>query len=369
MEKMFGDWYRTANLAPTDDLLKRRWQGVEKFADQANTEEVLDLARLFYQRRPKTDGFEDKLREALHAEDSAFEMKGNDVELATLAGACLLHLVKGRGIARSAACSAALALICPSLQGKGVCGVVPAIETEARAHLAHLSARLRSMSAEECEDIELPSADELSKVIVAASKGGAWPDGGKQLIAWLEAIGDATSQVSDTLQAIQKDMLLHREESDILWWMTAGFSRDLEKPMSELELAGACVLAGKELGNFVKVLPGPYAAEGVIHTMLLKGDSKGAKTITLKQAVNATDRTWRTNWIAQGMTGAAFDLCPVLFAVEKSLETQDESSWTAAFKGVTQIDAAVEMLPTDLALQVYQETLFMKALYETGGGR
>jgi hypothetical protein len=370
MEKMFTHWYQIANLVPTDDLLKRRWQGIENFAGQASAKDILDLSRLFYQRRPKDSSFKDRLREVFRAEDSTFGMKDNDVELAVLCGACLLHLAKGVMEGKPAAHLAALAIICPSFQGKGVSGVVPAIETEARDRLVKRSARLRSMHLEECEDIELPSADGLSKIITTVSKGaGPWPDSGQQLIAWSKAVDDAISEICNRFQAIQEDMLLRREETDMLWWMTAGFSRDLDRPIAEIEFATACILVGKELGDLVRVLPGPYAARAVIHRMLLAGDSKAANTVSLKKAVNATGIEWRTNWIAQGMTAAAFDLCPVRFAVERSLESGDESSWVPALKGVTQVDATIEMSPTDLAFQVYQEMLFMKALREIAGGQ
>jgi len=371
MEKMFTHWYQIANLVPTDDLLKRRWQGIENFAAQASPQDILDLSRVYYQRRPKDSSFKDRLREVFHAEDSTFGMKDNDVELAVLCGTCLLHLAKGVMERKPAAHLAALAIICPSFQGKCVSGVVPAIETEARDRLVKRSAGLRSMHLEECEDIERPSADGLLKMIATVSKGGAgpWPDSGQQLIAWATEVDDAISEICNTFRAIEEDMLLRREETDILWWMTAGFSRDLDKPIAEIDFATACILVGKELGDLVRVLPGPYAARAVIHRMLLGGDSTPANTISLKKAVSATSKEWRTSWIAQDMTAAAFDLCPVLFAVERSLETGDESSWAPALKGVTQVDASIEMSPTDFAFQVYQETLLMKALREVGGGQ
>lgn len=369
MEKKFGDWYKIARLACTDDSLKRRWQGIEGFAETVSPEDILDLGRLFYQRSPKDSSFKDRLGEVFQKVDATFGVKDNDAELAVLCGTCLMHLASSVVEDDPTAFLAAMTIICPAFQGKGASGIVPDIETEARNCLAKHSADLRSVYLAERKEFKLPPTAQLSEAITAASNAEAdpWSDGGKKLVAWSEAVHKTISDICSTVQAVQKDMVLRREESDILWWMTAGFSRDLDRPISEMELGAACILVGKEFGDLVRVLPGPHAARAVIHKMLQKGTNQTEDHVNLGKAVTATSRDWRTSWVRRNPDAMAFDLCPVHFAAERSLEADDEYSWAPSLKGVTQVDADIDVPPADLAFQVYQETLLMKALSETEG--
>jgi hypothetical protein len=366
MEKMFGDWYRMVDLQPTGDVLKHRWEGIEAFGKEASPTDILDLARLFHQHKPKTAGFEDTFRDAFHNIDSAFPMTGNDIELGVLAGSCLLYLMKIDD--ELEACSAGFAMSCPNLQRKVPSAVVPSIETEAHARLAQLSAALRSSQCGELKQVGLPPADKTTEAIVAAMQGGKWPDVNKHLMTLLQATGTAVSQIHEAIEVIQRNLLLQREESDILWWMTAGFSRDFEKPMSSFERSAACILAGKELADSVSIFPGPHAAKAVLHRILMIDKEGGDKPVSIKEAVNGSDRQWRGMWVQKTVNGSVSDLCPVRFAVEKSLETEDMSSWTSAMKGITHVDASMTIQPLDLAYQVYTESLFVRAFEKLEAG-
>jgi hypothetical protein len=357
MEKTFGDWYRIATCSPTEDLLKRRWAGIEKFASEVAPVDILDLARTFYQRRSKGAGFGDKFREAFYASDNAFQMTGNDLELAVLAGVCLWHLANDGEDDGPTACSADLAIICPSLQGRAPCGAVPAIQTAAHAHLTQLSLNLRTPQTEEFEGAQLPQAGKMADTIVAASSKG-WPEVGKLLGTWLQAVDDATSQAYALLK---ENALLRAEESNMLWWMTAGFSRDLDRPLSEIDPSSACVVAGKELADLVSVLPGPYAGKALLHRILLPGGKKSIKEVNIKEAIDNVDREWRSNWMSTVGNSAVVDLCPLTLGVNKSLESEDSLVWTSALKSIGNVDANLKMEPVALAYQAYQESLFLKA--------
>ena len=109
MDERFGDWMRDALADIDDDILKRRWVGVEALGAKLEDEEVLDL--LLYSTGCGThdDATLQKVRSTFWEHDNAFRMEGNDLELRRLCGAILIHVLHGKSERRL---DAALACIC-----------------------------------------------------------------------------------------------------------------------------------------------------------------------------------------------------------------------------------------------------------------
>jgi hypothetical protein len=178
--------------------------------------------------------------------------------------------------------------------------------------------------------------------------------------ALLEALTSTTNVAAEAIAELERQSRLRREETDILWWMTAGVSRDLGVPFKDLKTLAASVVAGKELASLVGppgVLPAPSLLQGMIPPQAGKA---AGKPIGLIAAVNATPRDWRQAVAGSLDMDRIADLSPALTAVRQSLTTDEDDGWTAAYKKAAGIKADVLLQPVDLALQVHRECLLAR---------
>jgi hypothetical protein len=215
--------------------------------------------------------------------------------------------------------------------------------------------------------IPVPQIDEHIDKITQACKTNSLANVEPPLTEYLRTIGTVVGKVVETANVIQRDQLLYREESDMLWWMSGKHSRDFKVPMAQMQLAEACIVAGKELADLTKVTPGPFAAQAILHTMLQRENSDPNETVALSTAINKTDREWRQAWAESFSDSEGVDLCPILFGVQRSLESQGDSDWHPVFKTVTGLGPSLKVLPTELAVQVYEESLFVRAFDQAVG--
>ncbi len=92
MHDDFADWYRPCTTGTevnlTEDLLTKRWEGVEKAAKRPG-QQVLDLVRVALGRLGGSAVFLGKFKAAFKEADATFQMSGNDLELSVLAGSAL----------------------------------------------------------------------------------------------------------------------------------------------------------------------------------------------------------------------------------------------------------------------------------------
>lgn len=359
MDINFGEWYRTAHLQPDDKLLKKRWKGIQNFSKNLTGLGILDLAHLFHARSPRGLHFQEQFRAAFFNADNAFQMQGNDCELAVLAGATLACVIDGKD--SSLGDVAALAIVCPSFQGKAKTAMVPDIQKRARKYLIQRSANLRTSAGATRKHIPTPQIDDSLKAISEAFSTNTLTNVATPLTDLLKKLGTVLQKVVESTNQLQRNQPLYREESDMLWWMQGKHSRDLEVSLDQINLAAASILAGKELADLTKVLPGPFAAQAILYQILLREGSDIHTEVTLSSAINELSREWRQRWIQGLGNSKTIDLCPVSFAVKKSLEANNARSWSAAFKKTTTLNTSVRIKPVRLAVQVYEESLFAKA--------
>jgi len=92
MNKNFSEWYRTANIEPTDEMLQNRWQGVQNYLEKKfDCSDVLNLVRLFFVL-PVDIEFLQGFIVAFNEVDHAFPKK-NKLELSVLAGSTLVEII------------------------------------------------------------------------------------------------------------------------------------------------------------------------------------------------------------------------------------------------------------------------------------
>ncbi len=387
MHRYFADWYRIATIEPQPDVLDKRWEAISGVVGSLDVDQAFELVRLFY-GSPRTEArFVERYRDAFKARDVTFPMRDNDAELRVLAGATIVSLLDGRG--GPVADAAALAMVCGDCRGRRPGERIADMLGEARGYLSGRSADLRAPRVVKTAVAPTLDVDAVLEPLRSALEARQTRDPGfegileplqqtvrgKQ-IPILEIISDAIHSVAaavaevaaETGQVIHEQsqrFRLQREDTDILWWLFAEHSRDLGHRMAELPLPGACLLAGKELADLTQVLPGPLAAAGVLDKMLRVVEPQLRGATAIQEAVNGTPRGWRAGWARTADCERVEDLCPVLFAVRRSLDTNGPDDWTPPVAKVTGVDPHAAIGPLDLAVQVYEERLLVSAIRQS----
>jgi hypothetical protein len=146
----------------------------------------------------------------------------------------------------------------------------------------------------------------------------------------------------------------------MLWWLQTKVSRDLRVPFLELDERQATVVLPKELADLTVFLPGPAAILGMILASLevTRTDSAG---MSIAAAVNGTPRAWREKLSTEQNVLGLDDLCPVSFAIAKSLDTDGEADWLPVYRKRCDVKIEQNVARTELAIQVYTECLFSKS--------
>lgn len=345
MDSNFGEWYRLVNIEPTSDTLNDRWSGVEAFTEDIEWDDILDLARVFYRMKPNNDNFEEAFREAFQEIDSSFRMKDNDLELSVLAGASLACVFKGGS--NLIAKLAAYASVCPDFQGSYKRAAVHDITVEARSSIRKWASANRKKLLKYVPPIG--KMEQLSTILATNDPAQIGP-----------VLQEHLASLGATVTGIREKLILFREDSDVLWWLMGEHSRDLELPITEIGLPTAGLVVGKELADMVRILPGPFAAQAVLHKMIDNATNGTMEDTELSEAVNCTSREWRTSWLEDLPTNSAFDLCPVLFAVDASLKVKQNTEWYPQFSTAFGVEATLKASPLDIATQAYDESLFFR---------
>jgi hypothetical protein len=387
VHRFFADWYRVAAIEPQPETLQKRWDAIHRTVRDLDVGDALEVVRLFYGSPRCLPRFAERYRDAFKARDVTFPMRDNEAEIRVLAGATIVALLDSRP--GPVADVTALAVACADCRGLRSGERIGDMLAEARRYLWSRSSDLRV--AKEAPPAPPPSVDvstllePLQSALEAKqtrdpdfqgvlesmpAPGGAarsTPGPALELITKaIQSLASALTEVAvagtEAVAQQGRSLQLHREEVNVLWWLFAEHSRDLGHRMASLPLPAACLVAGKELGDLVQVLPGPLAAAGVLDRMLRAVERELRPTTTVHEAVNSAPREWRAGWVASTDSERVEDLCPVLCSVRRSLETSGPDDWGPPVRTVTAVDLHRGLTPLDLAVQAYEEKLFVGAL-------
>jgi len=339
MHKFFSEWYRVVSLQPDGALLEKRWQGIEKAVQSADFSGMLELIRIFFSIPVKDNEYAERYRLVFQGIDPAFMMRGNDLEVAVLSGASIVHCLEARK--PEYADAIALASIAANCKGMRTQPPIPEVIMLCEQHLSQRSAQLRSLG-------PVPEIVPLDLTETYDANSGA------QLRQFAESAVSAIGY-------LHRKMQLQEEETNILWWLFGGHSRDMDKRMADVGLPAACLVIGKELADLTLILPGPLSATAFMDKMFLSIKQENRKQTTIKDAVNACPREWRTKWISKRDIQSIDDFCPIHLAVSKSLQTDGTVDWLPAYEKSAGVEVKSRIDPLEIAMQVYHESLFFSA--------
>lgn len=334
MHSDFAEWYRMAGLTPNSDELPKRWIGVETYAPGKH--EIAALTRYFYRLGKPSTEFLTGFRGAFQKADAAFQMRDNDQELAVLAGAVLTHVMGTAS--HHLADLAALALLSASAQN------------------------LRPSPA--VRDIPRIAVDYLKDRAVTRASAHANAAAIEPLVAALTKVGPPHDQLAQELLRLQQDsslLLVVAEESNMLWWLLAEHSRDCNKRWPEFPFASVALMAGKELADLTRVLPGPLAATALLDRVIRSAKSNPPLSVLITDAIDGLGVEWKERYASESYPTELEDLLPVSHGLKLSLASAENNAWFPAFTKGAVIEAGAKLVPYALAFQMFLEVLVRRA--------
>lgn len=355
MHRHLGNWLRQIHPEPTSDYVRLRSAAIAAVAKKPSVHDVVALARLVWSLPLADPVFVDRFADAFRKEDAAFPMRENEHELSVLAGATLITIMK-----EGTPTSDIAALASVSAEGAGLrhsCSL-PDLSAEAENHLLQFGKKRRSREVEKDVPTGIDSASKKSMKDYASQLAqNAWNEAAASVTSAVSAVGKAADQLSGAVEDLRSEVEILREQQDILWWLFGGFSLDTNAPLTQSEDAAAVLMVGHDLAILTSFSPGPVAS-GAFISKMLSSAKLTRKKVSVADAVNALDVNIRREWVSEQPIALAGLLCPVSFAVHRSLDSPG-----ARMSGNIANFPLDERVPAqDMAFQIFIETLLLRDL-------
>ena len=369
MHKMFADWYAKADREPSQKRLQSRSAGVESFGDEADLDTLLGLLR-YLGGGNGDETASSALQEKLKQEDATFLLRDNDLELRVLSAISLILMINS-----DSSTSTAVALAVDVAAALGTEEVGPLgrdlVET-AQRHLMEEGRRLRvepdaavakrsKQPALDAGDFSLPQ--EGTDVAQVQTNAAGLAEYVVKLNTAIKSLGAplrALAVTQDILAASTAFNAVLAEESSMLWWLVGEHSRDLEVPLASLARDSVCLVAGKDLADLTRIIPGPLSVRAMIHKAL---DSVGVDPtgeLELGQVVDAVDRHLRRRWLGGRDLTRLRGIGRCLPALAASIEVDDDVDWRQLVKSRDGILPETRLSQLDWARLCYSECLLLR---------
>lgn len=359
MHSSFSDWYRAIRIKPDPDELNRRWQIVETLYEKLKLGEALNVLRIAARLPQVNQSYQGDLVGQIQELDPTFGNRNRQQELSVLSGAMLVELLSEKE--SQLAGQVGLAVSVANCRGI-VSAKLPHQQELLKKAYELVESRAHWLRTTDESEFKVESIKGLDKVVTTFLEGVGWQGDPhkKNFNAVFSQLKAVIEKQSAQIKKLNYDLRIQREETNFLWWLHGEFSRDLDKPIAELDARAAAVVIGKELADLTDIRPGPRSVRGVLHRMLQKNapyrsTKKTTDTVTLGDAINATPREWREQWISDLSADTVIDLCHVHHAAKKSLQVAVGKAWAASFDTAAPIKTTQKFSPLELAVQVYHE--------------
>jgi hypothetical protein len=294
-------------------------------------------------------------------------MEERSKELAVLATAGLATFLEGSD--ELVGDQTALLVLCVHAMGAGMTPIVPDLVTLSENRILRRQ-KERGMPVPPPE-VTAAAVVEVPSVVVKNGQDGMHLTGKGELVnRVLAAVGTVSvrsAQSTETLVRavgeLRREIGRLREESNILWWVFGGISRDELRPIAQLRASEAAVLAGAELADLVEGLPGPLAARAFLH-QVISSAMVGEEPVTLANAlVSCSERL--VDRLARRLPERVATLLPIHSAARAFRELRGGDGWTTLAHSWGGVDPTSEVRPEWIAEQVYREVLVSASLEPT----
>lgn len=363
MHKNFGEWYRQVSILCTDESLKKRWAGVENWVTTIRDDvpALLETVRVFRGLPKRTT--REAFLEAFRKQDATFAQRDNAHEQQVLAGATLVHCVcepemNDHEENVQTAVLAATALEASDLCAPDVNKTLDEQGREVRAGLHRIAQEQRRRRPFATELLSSEEEDAFNKVIAAnvADHNLLRASFEKAFQTLLSAV----NRSERALDAAAHGLRCADEETNVLWWLAGGSSKDIDKPWSALKDA-APLIAGWELADLTDVTLGPQDAAALLERALPDAKGNKNKEKALHVYVNAVPDEWAKALVAK-LDAQALDLAPLSLAISKRVEG-NATTWQSFYESVSGgLKAGTTLLPERVARLAYVEAMLFRTL-------
>ena len=363
MHKNFAEWYRLVRIEPNGDVLMNRWAGVEEWSASIHGKDdaVLETVRIF-QGLPEVTSREPFLA-VFRKHDPAFQQRNNELEQQVLAGAALVH-VTTRGEEADeddadlrTAFLAGTALAASRLRVTD--GPLEEVSEEVLAGLQKLARHERRRRGFDSTLLTPEERMSFSKTIETNV-----PDHThlrESFATAFQTILKALQRSENALADAAHDLRCTDEETNILWWLEGGCSRDLNKPWSALK-DEASLTAGWELADLTDVALGPREVAAFLERVVWSTKGKGEDQ-PLHTYVNAVSDDWATARTT-GLPERDLDLAPLSLALLRRAKS-GTSNWQLYFEKTSGVVPSKPLAPEVVAKQAYVEAVLLRTLAVT----
>jgi len=344
MNNNFNEWYIEAGISLTEG--QKRLSSIEIFMDVVKVNDIINLVKLFY-GLPVNEEFTNTFAEVFIKNDLSFSRK-NKQELAVLAGAVLVQIAEADG---DNCYFVELVTLAASYGGR--VPVVSGILSEIKQTFIKDSYSIRETNPAKNEHVKPPTSNPL----IESLEDNWTSDTSKNLREYINKIEASFSELYKIVSEISESQDIYHEDSQLLWWLTSGWSPELNCSYKTIDKQSACFLIGKEAAELVNVFPGPYSIKGVFNKML-ESCKRNKTNIPLTDIIYATDNDWKTKYVGDYNDPILIELLPLTAALIHSENTSSKEEWISKY--TQEIHVSVKEMkysPLEYAMQIYLEVL------------
>ena len=346
-----ADLYQGANIAISVEDFKLRQASFTSLDKSLSEKQVTDLCRMYYgwwEKEAEFNWFLDAF-----TPDPRFSFNANRRESSVLAGGLLLSSLK-RGNA-----FAGLTVLTSSVLGRRE-PCVPGIKFEV------FDIEFKNLTVKKTESRWYNTTFKaLGKTTVTQEKmlgdGAVGTVVAQVQAAMVEshaATQTALSETQSLITKLAKDLETARAELEMLWWLTGGWSRQLNTPFAELGSSLASIAAGFDLADLSITVHGPYSAKALL-SRVIASVKKSRKNNAISDIGDApTDQQLPLLGLSEDAHKYP-DICPVSGALAMSSSIGRGAPWHQAYERNAHISPTIEISALDLAVQCMYERLLL----------
>lgn len=348
MSESIAKWFRNAGISVVEGIVEKREEGIGNFFDNGYDDaDILDLIKLFFEKECSETFLERFVEEFVKADSTFADDKKK--EISVLAGIILNRMCEKESVDD-------ISSIAIYVKSYAFLGNKPSLENiyqQIMVAYENVAAEIRENIRFDYKKIGLLSK-EVAFIVEEGENFEISNDDANKLSYMIKKINEICTFINKKYRDLEDKNKILYENTEILWWLLAGYSPDAGKTYSELALQQVAVLVGKDLAEIVQSKPGLYSADNLLYRVLDK--NRDEKTLFVNY-IDACD----DGVIEKLVSGFENSIeTPILFALYKKMEN-GESSWHKAFEkkfGKTK----TEYSGIEFAYQMYLECLMRKWL-------
>ncbi len=352
LEENMRVWYQKINREPVEGCFEKRWQSIQNFKKSCSPTDLLNLAKLFFERSVAKE-FGNNFAKYFCDADPTFSLIYRK-ELGFWAGAVLLDLATNRPYYDSLA--EFLTLVFEYRQN-GVC-VSNEILNAIKYKYQEDASAIRENDDDISPNIKLASIRAASTHIKQNSFDADAPN---KTVSALDEIQKVIQDIYQKIDVFKTRQSVLYEDSQLLWWMMSGCSNDLELPYKQIDKVSGCLVIGKEAADLITNLPGPISICNILSCVINNCKGKSDK-ISLGNIVTSLDKGWTERFTEKYKSHNFCDDMPICAAIIRSNNTNTQQEWLPKFEIEVMSEKCMrDSTPLEYAMQIYYEVQAMEA--------